>query len=171
LKDLFYFQPGTWWIYEDSISGILDTITVEYLKIDTATYYASEGHIDGIYEIFTLRTYSRFYKYYYDYEFKGSVHRQFHVPAVDIHKTKPGNYAGSTPLIHFPVTIGKTYSSPYPGTYTKVVYSSEIVTLLGNSYQRCIGVYNDRNVTEPGYPKTYFILAKNYGIISRRLEG
>src|SRR5690606_22343723 len=94
LKDLFYFQPGTWWIYEDSISGILDTITVESLDIDTLTYYDAVDNIDGIYEVFELVSYSTHYKYFYKYKFQVSVLRQFHLDNFDIHKTRPGNYDG-----------------------------------------------------------------------------
>lgn len=52
-KDFFYFQQGAYWIYQDSISGNLDSLFVEQSVISKDTIYDGQDII-GIYEYFTM---------------------------------------------------------------------------------------------------------------------
>src|SRR5690606_20564409 len=126
-----------------------------------------DNNIDGIYEGFTLRTYSRFYKYYYDYEFQGSVHREFHLARVYIFKTKPGDYIGQSGFIRHPFTIGKGVGGV--GGVAYIVGTSPTLTVLGKTYHSCVSVYNDGCEAEPHYPELYYSLAKDIGVISKRI--
>lgn len=58
LKSYFEFKPGSYWIYEDSITGALDTVTVTdlYQKLDTSHNLYHKNSF--IYEYLGLYTYS-----------------------------------------------------------------------------------------------------------------
>jgi hypothetical protein len=57
IKDYCVFKYGSYWIYQDSVSGALDTVTVQSYKIDTVNYPLVDGQLLGINETFSVSYY------------------------------------------------------------------------------------------------------------------
>ncbi len=43
-KDYMYFRTGTWWVYKNTNTGLLDTISVISSSLDTSVIKGSEDH-------------------------------------------------------------------------------------------------------------------------------
>ncbi len=69
MYDYGYFLPGTYWVYEDSVSGAIDSVWVydAYKEIDTVSSSSSNGLDPGIYDWFKIKTRSSYFNadYYY----------------------------------------------------------------------------------------------------------
>ncbi len=60
IKDYCMFKYGSYWIYQDSVSGVYDTVTVQSYKVDTVNYPLIDGQLVGINETFSVTTYHSF---------------------------------------------------------------------------------------------------------------
>ncbi len=58
MKDYVIFPVGSWWVYEDSASGVLDTITVTYSN----NKMVDRSNLDIIYEYQLINYNSSYYK-------------------------------------------------------------------------------------------------------------
>ncbi|MES2565803.1 MAG: hypothetical protein V4565_02985 [Bacteroidota bacterium] len=86
LYDYAYFKPGTYWVYEDSISGILDSIYITFANKGTYTNGDAEvakGLYRGTFSWFTCNALSSFDHYKYQnwldqsYEVNNNIPRIF----------------------------------------------------------------------------------------------
>lgn len=92
MKDYMYFEVGTWWVYEEEITGVLDTITV-YFSIDDID---NNGfHWFQCYTYSSQTTYN--YKYEYHESFTGgcAVNSSCRCQKVQRSKTQPGDFVGA----------------------------------------------------------------------------
>lgn len=61
-KDYMYFKPGTWWVYKNTNTGMIDTIQVYSSSLDTFTVKGREDysyHRIFIYESAVVRLKAR----------------------------------------------------------------------------------------------------------------
>ena len=69
MLDYSYFKPGTYWVYQDSVSGAIDSVWVYdcIYTVDTLPKDNSLGLTQGIYDYFETKTRSSFFNadYYY----------------------------------------------------------------------------------------------------------
>ncbi len=69
-KDYMYFKEGTWWVYKNTVTNEIDTISVYQAKLDTVIIKGSEGYsYQRIYtcESASVRNRSKKYPYQYDW--------------------------------------------------------------------------------------------------------
>jgi hypothetical protein len=97
-----YFKPGTYWVYQDSISGILDSVYITFANKGTYTNGDAEvakGYYRGTFNWFTCDAISSYDHYKYQnwmdqsYEVNGSAPT---VKRVKIPMGGSGNSGGTT---------------------------------------------------------------------------
>lgn len=156
VKDYCVFKYGSYWIYQDSISGALDTVTVQSYSIDTVNYPKIDGQLVGINEIFEIKVYHTFDGY-------TDVIKQFALtppppyPAnntfnISIWRLKEQLIHGDTYYLVYPFQLGKSYI-PDNDTVKLVLKSDSIIQYhhgrhsgYGNSpveifHKRKIGIF------------------------------
>ncbi|HYG14440.1 MAG TPA: hypothetical protein VEC12_01725 [Bacteroidia bacterium] len=171
VKDYMYFKPGTYWIYQDSATGDLDTVNV------TDTVVASKTDDGNYYEHYETRTYSSFYKYYYYYKVNTSFSDRcitqnesrpcYNIVAV---KTRPGNYVGESTLLYLP------FQKNYWG-YAYLTSEKSIVKMadripdlsIGNNSFNDVLIVNTTHSLFYSFAETNFFIAKNIGIVRKEI--
>jgi hypothetical protein len=105
MKDWFYFQPGTYWIYEEQSSGALDTVTV----LD-ATDSPSSFFMETESSVLEEWVPNYWVKYKYRYQYFGDNHCITR-PACTCHrvnriKGRTGDYVGAANILTYPPIEG-----------------------------------------------------------------
>lgn len=164
-----YFKPGTYWVYQDSISGILDSVYITYANSGTYTNGDAEvaqGLYRGTFSWFSCDAISSYDHYKYQnwmdqsYEVNGGLPRVFREKYIMFGS---GNNAGQT--IHMAVAnLGKEFFI-YPD---KVVYEKyySSYAALNQSFSNVQKWFNKKCIID--YEQdTYYYIAKNVGIVRR----
>lgn len=157
LKEFTYFKEGSYWVYEDSATGDLDSMFVHYaddgegLNSDNEKYYW-----------FNCFIYSTRDSFEYHYTFHSSwstsnPYRSF----VFREKTKPGDNVGQTRFVDFPFVLGRYFFWSYDSIQTHDVLDS--VTLSAETYHD-IAIITHTNDDSEQSPTEYWV-AQNVGII------
>lgn len=162
--DYGYFKVGTYWIYQDSITGAEDCVYVFYnhTQIDTIpedNYYKYDA---GLYNWFELDAHSTYYDQDYNYWSNSSWSTEINGYMNFVSRRTKGQF--ETVLWTNKFELGKTV---YPYTQYGVV----TCTSFYNSYKsfQNVVVFNDtKNSTENDSP-TNFFLAKNAGIVRKEI--
>ncbi len=113
IKDYCVFKYGSFWIYQDSVSGVLDTVTVSSYAIDTVDYPKIDGKLVGTNETFKM-------KLYHSYDGFTDEIRPFTNPPpppypnnntfnIYIWRSKQTTFLGETVFQIFPYQVGKSY--------------------------------------------------------------
>ena len=164
-----YFKPGTYWVYQDSISGILDSVYVTFANKGSYTNGDAEvakGLYRGTFSWFTCYMTSSYDHYQYNnwmdqsYEVHGSpptVNRERYI------MPSSGNKNGET--IHTAIiSIGKQLTSYPDYVYYKNHYSSfQVKGVFFNQVQKWL---NKQSMID-NKQDTYYYIAKNIGIVRR----
>jgi hypothetical protein len=172
VKDYMYFQPGTYWVYKDSASGVLDSIIVTEANSEMFTdmFDPPANKISHIEERFTIKTYSFLDDYEYDYIAfaRGNNCSTDYCAYVRREKIIPNNTdVPYTYALFYPFTIGYTPTAASPSVQSlSAKYDSLLVE--GKYYKDVIEYYETKNSTETNQP-TYFYIAKNYGVIRKKI--
>jgi hypothetical protein len=164
-----YFKPGTYWVYQDSVSGILDSVYITFANKGTYTNGDKEvakGLYRGTFSWFTCDAISSYDHYRYrnwmdqSYEVNGSaptVYRERYI------MPGSGNINGETIHISI-VAIGEQLTS-YPGyIYFESFYN--ILNINSNIFQNIQKWLNNKSMIDDKQNTKYFI-SKNIGIIRR----
>ncbi len=164
-----YFKPGTYWVYQDSISGILDSVYITYANSGTYTNGDAEvaqGYYRGTFNWFKCDAISSYDHYKYQnwmdqsYEVNGSsptVNREKYVTSGS------GSNFGMT--IHTSaISVGKTlYVSldyvVYQNYYNLFAVKNQTFAATQKWFNYNSNIDNDQN--------TYYYIAKNIGIVRR----
>ncbi len=160
MKAYWDFKPGSWWAYQDSATGAIDTVKVlENINvIDTGVQVYGNKTI--IYEFLGIKTYNTGDGYYTDYN-TNTLNRFITTP--EVHKTykirynsisQNGNIGFVYPLI---IGIGTGV-----GLTDTTIVRNHFDTYL--SFADTYLIENTYDVNESGN-KTKFYFAKNIGII------
>ena len=168
VKDYVYFQPGTYWIYEDNY-GNIDSMYVYSAGEGIDTVRKSNGDIEGIYRFFQSKVHSVYddYNYYIGYNsgwtsFHPTRHKVF------MTKTKPGDYVGQIILMEYPPKIGNILYTYYNNDVTvKNFYS--VFEISPNQFENVIKMNESRDITNPYFQQTNYYIAQNIGIIQEEL--
>ncbi len=153
--DYCFFKTGTWWVYQDSISGAYDTMRVYEDDKGLDSVKDNNGRLENVYEWFDVRVYSTYSKYNYYYQ----VHRSFSNQLRRI-KVKTGEYVGETIYFIYPPTIGKRLG--YSPDIAEVVDKMDSVFVNSKLYFNTIKISHTSDETEGKKPTNYY-LAKNIG--------
>ena len=167
LKDYIVFKPGTYWIYKDSTSGVVDSVFVTDFIEGHDTLYPSHA-ASGIYEWFQVNTHSALdgYDYYYKFNADDIYHIANTLYAVNREKLKPGDYVGTIYCFISPFTIGLTAYTVYDVTTVSNYYSG--ITIGSHLFPEVVKIHETRNVTEE-QQVTNFYFSKNIGIVRKEL--
>jgi len=167
VKDYVYFQPGTYWIYEDNY-GNVDSMYVYSAGEGIDTVRKSNGDIEGIYRFFQSKIHSVYddYNYYIGYNsgwtsFHPTQHKVF------MTKTKPGDYVGQIFLTLYPFKIGDWRY--WNDSKTTTIDYFQNYGIDNNSFVSVgkVNVFND--ITNNYRQTTNYYIAKNVGIIQEEL--
>lgn len=164
-----YFKPGTYWVYQDSISGILDSVYVTYANKGTYTNGDAEvaqGYYRGTFSWFKCEMISSYDHYKYQnwmdqsYEVNGSAPS---VNRVRIQMPNSGTSGGTTINLAI-VPVGKSLGIMLDFvTYQKYYNSFSVDTIPFFSTQKW---YNFNSNCDDEQNTNYYI-AKNIGIVRR----
>lgn len=164
ILDYTYFQPGTYWVYIDSVSGRVDSVYV----YKTLTGYDTLQLFDypsRAYQWIETRATSAMdgYDYIFYSSTSYSVKDESKVP-VYVVKQKIGHYAGKGLLFVSPAEIDDYY---YNGN-GMVIVNNLYDSLLVNSYQykNLIEIFYDKSPTDISNNITKYI-SQHFGIIRK----
>lgn len=169
LYDYAYFKPGTYWVYQDSISGILDSVYIIYANNGVYTNGDTEveqGYYRGTFYWFKCDAISSYDHYKYENWMDQSWEVNGSVPVVNREKfIMPGSGFNFGQTIHTAITyIGKTlYVSLDHVTYQNYynVFSVKTQTFASTQKWTNYGSNCDDN------QNTNYYIAKNIGIVRR----
>lgn len=169
VKDWLYFQPGTYWIYEEENSGMIDSVYVTSNTYDDGTSGSA---------FFRCETYSTYNGYYYNIRSNNPTDSEGCLPTitrenfcviVERVKTKPGNFVGTTILFPYRNYINKpAYAGGPPWSIITVEEILDSITIQNKLFYQIVKLKNTEDVTENNQETNYFI-SKNIGIVKRVL--
>lgn len=166
VKDYMYFEPGTYWVYIDSVSGRVDSVYVYQTthSFDTLTLGKNPKRA---YEIFVVKAHSEMdgYDYYFEVNTTYSANDNS-IFNLFKEKLKPGHYVGQTVLFNYKPIKGQIF---YEANATKTIidiYNS--FNLSGRIFYDVVQVYQDLSVIEVSNHANCFF-SKNYGLIRKEL--
>lgn len=162
IKDYCLFKYGSYWIYRDSVSGALDTVTVQSYKVDTVNYPLVDGQLLGINETFGVKLFHSYDGFDDNIIYKGSTpppykgHDEAYVTIQRIRVSK-GEVYSETGYIHFP--FGKT---------NPIISNRDTITLIFQSDS----LLHYRNSFYSGYNylPTDNYHKKNIGIVRKEVK-
>lgn len=168
VKDYFYFNYGSWWVYEEENSGKRDSV------------YVTETSNDPTSVLFETWLYSSYDEYSYIYFTKGVrpevknniAKKSVKSTTVYCAKGKPGDYIGEGECFLF-YPIPNLWSYSYGGvgiTNNKVridsVFSS--YSVLEENYYDVVSVFEEHTIVEESQPTMHYY-SPNIGLIKKEL--
>lgn len=160
IKEYVYFNPGSYWIYQDSHGNIDSMFTYESGEgLDTASGY----------RYFTSRMHSSYDNY--DYRiFYNSGWTTFHPTRhkVFMNKSGPGDYVGEIILLKYPFVQGNILYWYNENDITSEEYYPTYM-INGSNFNSVIKMHETRDVTNDYFQSTNYYIAKNVGIIQEEL--
>jgi hypothetical protein len=164
-----YFKPGTYWVYEDSISGILDSVYVTYANNGTYTNGDAEvaqGLYRGTFSWFTCDMISSYDHYKYQNWMDQSYEVTSHTPVVKrVRMQAPNSGAsGGTTINTAAVSAGTTLYVQLDYVIYKNYYSS--FSLYNQSFLSTQKWFNSNSNCDEDQD-TYYYISKNIGIVRR----
>jgi hypothetical protein len=159
MKKWYYFKTGTWWVYQEQNTGVLDTITV---------YYDWDGLSQSGYDGFEWNGNSSLdgFNYYYTFNSSFSIYclnqRECTCHKVDRAKGQAGNFVGAGQIFLYPIIKGNYTGSGSGVSFVKDVFSSlEIQDTMFND----VALWEVQDdLSEDGEHTRYWI-GKNMGIV------
>lgn len=162
LKEYTYFKEGSYWVYQDSVTGDLDSMYVyyadagEYLGSDQTKYYWFESDIYSTRDSFNYK--HRFHSSWTSHNpYRSKVFRS---------KTKPSDYIGETILFEYPIVIGNHLYWGNDDTITTRMHLNNY-NVGALTFWDVVKVDQQSDVTT-AVPGSYFI-CKNFGIVEQRV--
>ncbi len=152
VKDYCVFKYGSYWIYQDSVSGAYDTVTVQSYKVDTVNYPLIDGQLVGINETFGVKLFHSYDRFDDNIIYKGTTPPPYkgHDEAyVTIQRIKQNDVHDETGYMHYP--FGKTNPIIDYMDTVKLLFQSDSILHYRNSFYSGYGYkstdnYHKRNV-------------------------
>lgn len=168
VKDYTLFKPGTYWIYQDSASGAIDSVYVYDLKQGIDTMYDTHGKLFGYFDYFDEYWFHGIDGYTNHIWVNTFWTKQYGTTPVWKERFKPGDFVGQTFLTILPFDVNRQYAA-----YTDVgvitisgIYTS--ININGITYGNSVIVHNTENIAENRSPSNYYI-TKNIGLTRREI--
>ena len=161
VKDFALFQPGTYWIYQDSASGVIDSVYV--YDLITGIDSTSSGNFEYFDE---YCTHSNGYSDHIWVNMSWSIN--YHYTPVWKSYFKPGDFIGQSYLMLYPFNTNRQYGAYTDyGTITIIGFLNNF-NVLGNNYNEVICFHNTENIIEYHSESNYYVV-KNFGLIRKEL--
>lgn len=162
-KDYVYFKPGTWWVYENTRTGLRDSIVVTYSILDTLEQANNKWRFTN--EVFSVRSKSMTDGYNYKLiQIEQTVEsidepKNFIIPTLE--RSNP--YEGEIEPFYYPFD---NYKNGY-------FLTKKDTMIINNKIYHDVAVfYLVRDAIEPvprnGKPAKYY-WAKKYGLVRKDL--
>jgi hypothetical protein len=172
-KDYTLFLPGTYWIYQDSITGNEDSEYVINNSMGKDTFDLNpDAEGDEVVEYFQYDVRSSFqngdgYRYDCNTSFYKCVERQQAEPCFFLNR---GNQSGSGFCFAYEFYDGFWFYCGYANKYSKITTIKHWPSLKLNNvqYNFIVEFYDDKNITEKSN-KTNIFFTKNVGIVRKEL--
>lgn len=161
-----YFKVGSWWVYQDSATGNLDTVFVTESQKGTDSSYYQKNSTQPIYEWFTMNTRSTDNGYNYKY----TLHTSWEHSVVFRIKTKPGHAAGQTICFFWQLFDGKKLHPYTQNGEVTFIHSVDSLSLLSATYHDILVFKDSENITEEN-AETLFYYSKGTGIVKKEMPG
>jgi hypothetical protein len=168
MKKWYYFKTGTWWVYQEQNTGVLDTITV---------YYDWDGLSQSGYDGFEWYGNSSLdgFNYYYTFNSSYSIHclseNECKCHKVDRAKGQSGNFVGAGQIFLYPLIEGNySYlisSDGLEGGKTLMSNFADTLSLFENNYTHVAHWIVDLDGSMGDISSEYDI-AENFGIIKAK---
>lgn len=148
IKDYCVFKYGSYWVYQDSVSGEYDTVTVEEYSFDTINY-KMDGKVIGTNETFRMKLLHSSDGFFDEIKlFAPPPPPPYNTPNtgfyISINRYKPGNVLGITIYQIYPYKLGEPIKD-----------NNDTVTLVSRS--------NDEMHYHHGYHPGYgYSVVENY---------
>lgn len=169
-KDYVYFKPGTWWVYQNTKTGLRDSIVVTFSLLDTLEGTSKKWH--NTEEIFNVRSHSYSNGNNYSlYHRQGAV-EVINQPKVFIITTlvRSEPYEGEIEPFYYPFNFIEKGSNAGYGLQCTTI--KDTMTINGKIYNdvAIFFIRNDNIEPSPkdGKPAKYY-WAKNFGLIQKDL--
>lgn len=167
VKDYSWFNVGTYWVYEDSATGQLDSIGVYNAYYDTISYGYDGKPPMGIFEEMSVESKSTLDQTKYFFDIRGCpCLPQHYVPLVKYVKATPGWGVDYSLLVAYPFTINRGFAAGSNGIYT-LKDSLETYTVANKTYSKVLLYHNVKDETL-SLDSTLTWVAKGYGIIRKQ---
>ena len=163
MYDYCYFKAGTWWVYRDSATGMLDTVNVikSSRGMDTARH--DDGTIWRISDWFDTKltsSHSDFIQNRWGHSsWKNLAFRD---------RTKPGDFVGEATFFFLPADIGAVRSGGGAGIVI-LTEKADTLTIHGKRYEHVIVLENSQSLPDWG-SETITKFAINTGIIQFEIK-
>jgi hypothetical protein len=162
-----YFKTGTYWIYREINTGVLDTCNVyyDYNGVDELNYQQFLYKIRSSHDGYT-------YEYWYNEGWSGfgSITPNCFIRVVDCDKYIPGDVAGNSHVFAFPLFIGNQCSQIGGGHYgaSRTVDHLSVDSVAGLLFND-VYVFNQDLSPQHGYKPSTYKLCKGIGILSKEI--
>lgn len=168
VKKYFYFKEGSYWVYQEQNSGLIDSVYVFETYNDPSTYY------------FSTKLYSSYDGYYYRFWPKigavvdsGLVEKSKRSTIIYKSKAKPGDFVSESECFLFYPKIGDwTYSDGgYPYGYNNKLTVSDIYDSIGITnkiFFEAITLYEEHTASEEKQ-STFHYYVKTVGLVKKEL--
>lgn len=173
VKDYMYFKPGTYWVYKDSVNGVLDTATVSNAYITSATegekYYEEANTIcNSSFDGFT-------YNVYVNTSFSDKCLNENRAsPCYNVLMSKYGNsqgYIGESILLFYNLVEGFESRASLLGTgnsRVKLLSNNYICNIAGLSVDS-VSVFVTTSSRIFNNSTTVFYLSKGIGVVRKEI--
>ncbi len=168
VKDWFYFDIGSRWVYEEENTGQRDTVIVTSSWSDTGSFE------------FTTRVFSSYDRYYYRcwansairYGDDKLVKKSTRSTSVKRSKGKDGDYVGeSTCFVFYPIAGYSQPNNSLAAITDNILYIDSTffsMELTDQEFVNVIKVRGDHSTTEEGQPTIHYY-ANGVGLIRKEL--
>lgn len=169
MLDYGYFLPGTYWVYEDTVSGAIDSVWVydAYYEIDTLPEDNPYSLEPGIYDYFQIKTTSSHFNadyYYWANSSRVAAKKYYHLYRERI---IPGNSVVENIGFFYTPEVGAKLFN-YNSDTLRVENFFLTLILETNTFSEVALMSQNKNVTEDNSEsKIYY--AKNAGIIIKKI--
>lgn len=171
LMDYAYFKPGTWWVYQDSVSGKIDSVYVSSSSTGYDTIDANDNlGYTGIFGWFNLRYYNSYGFYYNQY-----CHTSYgtNTPRVPVYFYKASSQYNSTQgiLMTSRFVVGDYIYVSGSNSQQGILRCEgtfDSLWILNNKFINVVTFYNSVQKVEKDN-RTITFFAKNIGLIKKQL--
>jgi hypothetical protein len=166
MMEWVYFKTGTYWVYREQNTGVLDTMTVYY---DYNGVSATGNREFKIKILSSLDVYT--YEYWFNDSWSGdcSLFPGCYCRTVDCEKYKIGDFAGGNHVFIFPLRAGSQVWQSGGGEnfgLSKIVNRITKDTILGEVYLN-VYVFEQDYSPQHDYRESTYKISKNIGIIQK----
>lgn len=167
LKEYTYFKEGSYWVYQDSATGMLDSMFVYYaddgegVNSDNEKYYWFNCYVYSTRDSFE-------YRYWFHSSWTGNSPYRSKLFRI---KTRPGNNVGETIIFEYPIVLGNqlyTYGNAFEQNVIRTESRYDSLMIGPLQFYDVVKVSQSMDPSE-GSSGNYY-LVRNFGIVAHDIS-